>query len=76
MEYSNSEKVSVPRLVHTSSHSMVLKRLSLIVDASARSQILVIGAICFACPGMYNAITAMAGGIADAKVNNLANALL
>lgn len=29
-----------------------------------------------ACPGMYNAITAMAGGIADAKVNNLANALL
>jgi hypothetical protein len=28
------------------------------------------------CPGIYNAITAMAGGIGDPQVNNKANAWL
>ena len=43
----------------------MLTRLSRIVAPTARAQVLVIGAICFACPGMYNAITSLAGGIAD-----------
>ena len=32
---------------------------------TARAQVILIGAICFACPGMYNAITSLAGGIDD-----------
>jgi len=43
---------------------------------SALAQVVLIGFICFCCPGIYNAVTAMAGGIDDAEVNNAANAWL
>eukprot|EP00039_Didymoeca_costata_P012413 m.179345 g.179345 ORF g.179345 m.179345 type:complete len:455 (+) comp15475_c1_seq17:111-1475(+) len=43
---------------------------------SALFQVVLVGLICFCCPGMYNAITAMAGGIGDNEVNNKANAWL
>ena len=35
---------------------------------TAKAQVTLIGAICFCCPGIYNAVTAMAGGIADPEV--------
>ena len=35
---------------------------------SALAQVILIGAICFCCPGIYNAVIAMAGGIDDPEV--------
>ena len=51
-------------------------RLTLPARDSALSQVILVGFICFCCPGIYNAIVAMAGGIGDPSVNNAANAWL
>ena len=43
---------------------------------SALSQVLLLGAICFCVPGMWNSITSMAGGIEDQAVVSTATAWL
>ncbi|KAF0709699.1 hypothetical protein As57867_005775, partial [Aphanomyces stellatus] len=45
-------------------------------NPTALSQVLIVAAVCFTCPGLYNAISSIAAGVNDETINYNATAVL